>query len=136
VLAGITNTAAFLGAQPPAGKTRKTTPKLISDCDYTVSGCGGDPTFGGAETSGGTNYDGVSGTDAEKPATCSSGTSFKCRVDTVRTCTQFVASSGSGSLTVNGGTTWGGTATATASGTCISYTVTATTYYWSKRTDG
>lgn len=128
-LAAATQVAGFLGAQAPRGGLSRpvVAPKLISDCDITVQSCGGDPTYGEGGGGGGSGY------DNDAPATCSSGTPQQCLVDTSRTCTQFVLSSGSGSVTVSGGLKPGGSASGTATGTCISYRVLVRTYYWSKQ---
>jgi len=126
-LAGMTNAAGFLAAQPPTARTGKKSPTLIADCDVTQTSCGGDPTLGGGGTFGG--Y--VPPADAPKPE-CWAGTQVKCGTDTAFTCAQWVIVGGSGSGSVNGGVTWGGSASGTVTKVCGSWIYSTRILYWSK----
>jgi hypothetical protein len=124
-IAAMTDAAGLLAAQPAVPNTTNRTPKLISNCDVTQQSCGGDPTLGGGGTFGGW-------TAPEEKPVCWTGTKNPCGRDSTRMCLQYVPNSGSGSVSVTGGATPGGSISGSASGTCISYTVIVRTYTWSK----
>jgi hypothetical protein len=132
VLAGASNAAALLGAQAPR-RTAPKAPRLIADCDITVQSCGGAPTLEG--------YYGTQGTGTVEESTpyddgssviCWSGTNKLCGKDSTVVCTQWVASSGSGSISITGGVSPGGSVSGSASGQCIGTTSMVRYYYWSK----
>ena len=117
-MAAVSNAAGYLGAQAPAPRTSRPTPRLLSSCDVTIESCGGDPVLGGGSSSGGWSATG----DPTAPA-CGTGARVQCRKDSSWKCLSWVPQYAAGSL----GPTGGGGSTAMV---CSSSITTVTILYW------
>lgn len=127
-LAASTNAGGTLAAQGPArGITAAPrAPKLLSECDVTVEGCGSDGStlYGTGTTSGSTSgtTSGGSYDDATMPV-CGAGTKTECRRDTVTRCLKWVTQT----VSLNAGVTNGG---GTVTTVCAESVTSVFYYYW------
>jgi hypothetical protein len=101
IAAALGHASVPLGAQTPVvgGRTTSPQPRLLADCDISVSSCGveGGYLYGSGDGSlyGGSGSN-VAGTTAPQ---CGAGFRSQCDTRTVNTCTQWVIVSGDGTVT-------------------------------------